>query len=195
MRLCPKCRTELEPGFDVCWACGASRHGDPTPRFNPEFEGIIGADEYAAETEAKRQENLVTVATFWSAPEAHLLRSRLEAAGVTAIVTDELSSAWGLAHNLGSVKVQVPEVEVPKAFEVLESLGQSASQDDRLIAKAVVEGIQTEPSPPAQPPDKDVSAMRQPLPKSLMLGFPCILIWPVLLILLILMIVYINWLM
>src|SRR5262245_40607897 len=151
MRSCPKCKTKLEPGFDVCWACGTSRDGDPPIQFDPEIEGVIGADDYASEVEAKRQENLVTLATYWSAPEAHVLRSLLEAEGIAAVVTDEWSAAWGLAHNLGSVKVQVPQSQVPRARGVLDSLDQSTPPEERIIAKAVVEGIQTKPSPPVEP--------------------------------------------
>src|SRR5438876_7362361 len=78
MWTCPKCKIDVEPQFELCWACGTSRDGEQTSSFNPEAEGIMGADEYAAETEAKRREDFVTLATFWNAPEAHVVRSRLE---------------------------------------------------------------------------------------------------------------------
>src|SRR5437588_9420280 len=111
MWTCPKCKIDVEPQFELCWACGTSRDGEQTSSFNPEAEGIMGADEYAAETEAKRREDFVTLATFWNAPEAHVVRSRLEAEGIPAVVTDELATTttWGLLNDAGGVKVEVPE--------------------------------------------------------------------------------------
>jgi hypothetical protein len=195
MWTCPNCKIDVEPEYDLCWGCGTSRDGEPTPGFDPESEGIMGADEYAAETEAKRQESLVTLATFWNAPEAHILRSRLEAEGVAAVVTDELTGTWGLAINLGTIKVEVPEAQAAKAREVLDSLRQTPPPEERLVAKAVVEGIQIKPSPPVEPTSDGDSMPERSSPVRSILSPPCIMIWPIIFVLIILIIIYTTWLM
>src|SRR5262249_41943426 len=59
MWTCPKCKIEVEPDFDVCWSCGTSREGDEDPDFDPEFDGIMGADDFEAERAARTEEKLV----------------------------------------------------------------------------------------------------------------------------------------
>jgi NADPH-dependent 7-cyano-7-deazaguanine reductase QueF-like protein len=63
---------------------------------------------------------LVTVSRAFNSADAHLVRSRLEAAGFHAIVTNELSalSMEGYALAAGGILVQVPdnELEEAKAF-------------------------------------------------------------------------------
>src|SRR5262245_19284701 len=114
MWTCGKCKAEVEDNFEACWSCGTSREGVENPDFVPEQEGVISEAEYQAEAEARAREDLVTVETFWSAPEAHMARSLLEAEGIQAIVTDELETTmtWGLLQDHGGVKVQVPAHEV-----------------------------------------------------------------------------------
>ena len=65
--------------------------------------------------------DFVTVATAFNPADAHLARSRLEAAGFHAIVTHELSalSMDGYALAAGGIKVQVPEAEAADATEFL----------------------------------------------------------------------------
>jgi len=68
---------------------------------------------------------LVTVATAFNPAAAQLIRSRLEAAGFNAIVTNELSalSLDGYALAAGGILVQVPSDESAEAKEFLESSG------------------------------------------------------------------------
>jgi hypothetical protein len=172
MWTCPKCKIEIEPGFDVCWACGGSRDGDQGPEFDPTTEGIIGAEDYAAETEAKRREDLVTLSTFWNAPEAHMVRSRLEAEGIPAVVTDELATTttWGLLNDSGGVKVEVPEAELERARGIMDSCRRFQPPEERVISKAVEEGIQAEPSPPALPQTDEEPREGPPSPDHLILA-------------------------
>jgi hypothetical protein len=152
MWTCDHCKVEVEPEFDVCWSCGASRDGDKMPGFDPEAEGIMAAAEYEAESEAKRRADLVTLATFWSAPEAHVVCTRLESEGIEAIVTDELAttSGLGLGNLTGGVRVEVPETQLTEARDIMESCRHSAAPEERLISQEVKEGIQTKPSPPVE---------------------------------------------
>ena len=63
---------------------------------------------------------LATVSRAFNSADAHLVRSRLEAAGFHAVVTNELSalSMEGYALAAGGILVQVPdnELEEAKAF-------------------------------------------------------------------------------
>jgi hypothetical protein len=60
---------------------------------------------------------LVTIFTAFNPAEAHLVRSRLEAAEFHAIVAHELSalSMDGYSLAAGGIRVQVPEVEAEEA--------------------------------------------------------------------------------
>ena len=64
---------------------------------------------------------LVTVFQAFSPAEAQLVRSRLEAAGFHAVVTNELSalSMDGYSMATGGVLVQVPEDEAADARELI----------------------------------------------------------------------------
>ncbi len=65
--------------------------------------------------------SLVTVATAFNPAEAQLTRSRLDAAGFHAVVTNELSalSMDGYALAAGGILVQVPAEEAADAKEFL----------------------------------------------------------------------------
>ena len=67
--------------------------------------------------------SLVTVSRRFNPADAHLVRSRLEAAGFHAVVTNELSalSLDGYALAAGGILVQVPEEEADEAKEFLEA--------------------------------------------------------------------------
>src|SRR5262245_54164233 len=118
MWTCRKCKAEVEDNFEACWSCGTSREGVENPDFVPEREGVISEEEYQAEAAARATEDLVTVETFWSAPEAHMACSLLEAEGIKAFVTDELETTT-LPLVRGTVTVQVPAHDAERARKVL----------------------------------------------------------------------------
>ena len=66
---------------------------------------------------------LVTISTAFNPADAHLTRSRLEAAGFHAVVTNELAalSLDGYALAAGGIRVQVPDAEAADAKEFLET--------------------------------------------------------------------------
>jgi hypothetical protein len=154
MWTCPNCKIEVQSDFDVCWGCGTSRDGERMPGFDPDSEGIMGAEEYAAATDAKRRDDLVTLATFFTAPEAHVVRSRLEAEGIPAVVTDELATSR-ILDSSASVKVEVPEAQVEQARKIVESIHHTQPEEGRVIAQVVKEGIRAEPSPEAELPAEE----------------------------------------
>ena len=130
MWTCPNCRTEVDPGFEVCWACGTSRDGTLDPDFDPEFEGIMDEQSYEAELAARQQDSFVTVASYLLPTEAHVIQSRLEAEGIKAVVTEEQTSAWLLPRtNLGGAKVEVLERDAERARELLAALRDQAKDD------------------------------------------------------------------
>jgi len=66
---------------------------------------------------------LVTIHTAFNPADAHLVRSRLEAAGFHPVVMNELSalSMDGYALAAGGILVQLPEEEAAEAREFLTS--------------------------------------------------------------------------
>ncbi len=64
---------------------------------------------------------LVTVQTFFSPAEAHLVKARLEVAGFVAVVTGETAALTleGYTQAAGGIRVQVPEGEAAEAIEFL----------------------------------------------------------------------------
>ena len=67
--------------------------------------------------------NLVTIATTWYPIRAWLIRNRLAAAGIEAIVADEsiVTMDWLTANAIGGIKVQVPLTQAEAACAELES--------------------------------------------------------------------------
>jgi hypothetical protein len=61
--------------------------------------------------------SLITIQSAFNPADAHLVRSRLEAAGFHPVVTHELSalSLDGYAMAAGGILVQVPEEEAAEA--------------------------------------------------------------------------------
>jgi hypothetical protein len=70
---------------------------------------------------------LVTVHRAFNPADAHLIRSRLEAAGFQAVVTHELSalSLDGYALAAGGILVQVPEDQAAEAQALLKAADES----------------------------------------------------------------------
>jgi len=66
---------------------------------------------------------LVTVARAFNPAEAHLIRSRLDAAQFHAVVMHELSalSLVGYSMAAGGILVQVPEEEAAEAWAFLDA--------------------------------------------------------------------------
>ena len=62
-----------------------------------------------------------TIATFSKPEEAHLFRTRLEAAGIQAFVQDEnmIQMDWLYSNAIGGVRVQVADEDIETAQEFL----------------------------------------------------------------------------
>jgi hypothetical protein len=62
---------------------------------------------------------MTTIATFNKAEQAHLLRCRLEAAGIRAFLVDENVTQMESGFFTGGVRVQVAEEDVEAARSLL----------------------------------------------------------------------------
>jgi rubredoxin len=72
-----------------------------------------------------------TIATFSKPEEAHLFRTRLEAAGIPAYVQDEhlIQMDWLYSNALGGVRVQIADEDVQAALEFLAADSPQAPAD------------------------------------------------------------------
>jgi hypothetical protein len=68
-------------------------------------------------------DRLVTIGSYENSFEANLVKSKLEAFGIDAVLADgeTIRLDWLLSNALGGIKVQVPEAEVEEAHRVLQS--------------------------------------------------------------------------
>jgi len=68
-----------------------------------------------------RQLRMKTIATFSKPEEAHLFRTRLEAAGIPAFVLDEnlVQLDWLYSNAIGGVRVQIADEDLEAAREFL----------------------------------------------------------------------------
>lgn len=77
---------------------------------------------------------LVTVARFSKPMDAHILRMRLEADGIPAVIADEhmVRVNWFLSNALGGVRVQVPSRRLQETHEVMAALraGRLRAEDE-----------------------------------------------------------------
>jgi hypothetical protein len=64
---------------------------------------------------------MITLASFSKPEEAHLFRTRLEAAGIPAFVQDEhvIQMQWLYSNALGGVRVQIADEDLEAAREFL----------------------------------------------------------------------------
>lgn len=104
---------------------------------------------------------LVTIATFGEAPQAHLARNALEAAGIQAAIADEslIGMDWLMSNAIGGVKVQVREEDAERAVAVLEeSLGNTDPVDPQQLAE------EAEAEPPEDETLQSAGAVDPPEP-------------------------------
>ncbi len=73
-------------------------------------------------TIAPMSDRLVKLAAYTTAPEAHIVRGRLESEGIAAVVADEhmVGANWFYSQAIGGVRVLVPESELKRAKEILQ---------------------------------------------------------------------------
>ena len=110
-------------------------HDDVEPPSDEFFDDGDGDDEGEGDGEPIRW---VTVASFWSAEEAHLARLKVEADKIPVVLDNEhlVSMNWLWANAVGGVRLRVPEEDAARARRVLR-LPQLGTSDERAVASAV----------------------------------------------------------
>ncbi len=95
------------------------------------------------------QPKWVTIAAFNMPYQAHLAKSRLEAGGIPVFILDEhlIRMMPFFSQALGEVKVQVPDVNLKEAREILDSVPDVELQDEEALQATMPE----EPGP--EPPE------------------------------------------
>lgn len=93
------------------------------------------------------QPKLVTLAAFNMPHQAHLAKSLLEAAGIPAFIRDEHLISINPLYSpaLGGVKVQVPDVHLKEAREILDSTPTVELTDEEALSAIPIEEPGPEP--------------------------------------------------
>jgi hypothetical protein len=121
MWICPKCKTDVEDPFDICWACGTSRDGVEDPAFDPETDSIVTKEDFERARAARATERTVTIGIYNSGVEAEMARNHLEAAGIPALVVGEDAALvdWLIRDSLGGIRLLVFEQDQDQARAIL----------------------------------------------------------------------------
>lgn len=107
MWTCPKCQSQVDPSFEVCWKCGTSQDGVEDPSFvTADQAGPIEDRQYDPIAEPARarwidaigssDDEVVTCYQAFSLMEAKFIADQLNAAGVVAMAdTIDMQDALG----------------------------------------------------------------------------------------------------
>ena len=77
------------------------------------------------------EKQLITIATFNLAYQAHLLKSKLESEGIPCILADEYTTiiAWSYTNALGGIRVQIPSECYEEACTIINGDYSNALQE------------------------------------------------------------------
>jgi Putative prokaryotic signal transducing protein len=133
MWTCPKCHTQVDPSFDVCWNCGTSVDGVEDPSFvKADDAGPIESDPVIPELEVKEDVavlsdlpepiagELVEAYQAYDLVEAKFLADELNEAGIQAASdTHDLQHSFGPMD--GAPRLWVRAEDLPRARAWLEA--------------------------------------------------------------------------
>lgn len=81
-------------------------------------------------------ENWITISSYEQSHQAHVVKTYLESEGISVYLKDEITSqvTTGYGAAIGGVKLQIPQEQYEKAFELLEVGGyvKPRSEDEKL---------------------------------------------------------------
>lgn len=85
----------------------------------------------------------VTLLTFKHAPEAHLLKTKLESGGIRAFVKNEYTAHIAPYHSepAGPIKLQVNEQDVEPALQLLKKSGYIQKEKNNLKQSAFIHSL------------------------------------------------------
>ncbi|MGA3266184.1 MAG: DUF2007 domain-containing protein [Verrucomicrobiota bacterium] len=136
MKKCPYCGTEYPDDVVMC-AIDHTPFERPAPPPPPRPKTLPIAEtaqyDFQPISEADRQKDLVTLVSCGTLPEADVIVSRLQAAGITAFVPDEtlMQVMGGNLNAVGYVRVQIAPKDYEAATNLLADIYHSATGDDK----------------------------------------------------------------
>ncbi len=125
MWTCPKCKTQVDPGFDLCWRCGTTAEGVEDPTFQTADQaGPIEDRQYDPIAEPARvrwaeavggsDDELVTCYQAFSLMEAKFIADQLNGNGIPAM-SDTIDMQDALGTMDGNPRIYCRESDLPKA--------------------------------------------------------------------------------
>ena len=74
---------------------------------------------------------MITISTFTTATEAHIVKGRLEAEGIRTSIADEhlITVDWTMSLALGGVRLQVPAESVAQAQKIISELDSGSFEE------------------------------------------------------------------
>jgi hypothetical protein len=97
-------------------------------------------------------EEIVTLVRFGDLPAAQLLCGRLESEGIECLIPDAImaAQAWHLNRAIGGIRVQVRQVDLERAKQILEQPGLAEDAALAATAENLAESVSGEPANPDQ---------------------------------------------
>ena len=88
----------------------------------------------------------ITIATFWQSTQAHIARLKLESEEIDCIIVDEnlIAMDWLLANAAGGIKLQVPEEQAARAFQLLQT--ETQSNQNPISDEPIYDGLERCPT-------------------------------------------------
>jgi hypothetical protein len=124
---CPKCGSEVEDTFDVCWSCGTSREGVVDPNFlkaddvvpteSPLDLDMPAGDEPIPSSPFEADTELVEAYQALDIMQAKFLADQLSAQGIPAVAdTHDLHEALGSMSSAPRVWVRAEDLPRARAW-------------------------------------------------------------------------------
>jgi hypothetical protein len=169
---CPKCGTQIEPGFEVCWNCGTAQDGTRAEGFRAEPADPavpdLGPDpelpkERVADAAAPKatNERIVELCSAGNAIEAQELCNVLEEEGIHAeVVGGSLAGAAGglVLGEPTAPRIWLRESDVARARAVL---ARRMAESGKESANAIGDTAVSELEPPGEPEEAELPSDRR----------------------------------
>ena len=79
------------------------------------------------------EDKIVEIARFYEPEEAQILESLLKSEGIKCYLRNEYTSQVMYPANLGGIRVELLESEVPRAMEIMEANGYEFPKEDEEV--------------------------------------------------------------